>query len=288
MYTGNERSETTELPFKIDFVTVATARRDVDEITYYVEFVPLDDSMRELLPDEDDLVFDSFDRTLMEGRRRASLTRVATAARVFAEWKLSSILSERILDSGDILVRDGSLQTQITGESEYANRAYEAALEQNVIFTGLAKTSTLFTDSGMPLFAAIAILANRNELGDRSWIYHPIVEINAPDHRAEMYGVKLHPRSRHVFRFEILKDQAEMLEEGSMSVIGALAANASDLAFPGYPYGLIEADRISRVREEEIEPLEMQLLSSLSSLGAWPSLEAFLRVVDAHQIINEI
>jgi hypothetical protein len=288
VYKSNERCESPNLPSKIDFITIAASEGSGNEITYSAEITPLEASKRDLLPDDDDLVFDSFDRTLMDGRQRASLTRVATAARVFAEWRLASVLSEEVLNSGDIIVRDGSLQTQITGESEYANDAYGAALGNEVLFTGLAKTSTLFTDTGMPLFSAISILANRNELGERSWVYHPIVDIMAPDHRAEMYGVKLHPQSRHVFRFEILKNQAEALGDEAMRVIAVLASNSSDLAFPGYPYGLIEADRISRVREEEIESLEVQLLSSLSALGSWPSLEAFIRTVDAHTIIDGI
>jgi hypothetical protein len=239
------------------------------------------------LPDEVDLVFNSFDRTLTEGRRRAPLSRVATVSRAFTEWKLASEIIDKELVAGDMLVRDGSLQTQISGESKYSNMAYDKALSKDVIFTGLAKTSTLFTDTGMPLFSSIAILANRNGLGEDRWYYYPIADIRVPDHRAYMFAVKLHPRSKHVFRFEILRDQAKKMDDFD-TVISKLAHNANDLTFPGYPYGLIEADRVARVRQEEVKPLLVQLLSAVSGLGVWEELDAFLKTMDAHRVIDDV
>ena len=115
----------------------------------------------------------------------------------------------------------------------------------------------------------------------------PIVDVKAPDHKAVMLAVKLHPRSKHVFRFEILNSQAEEMRNFN-GIVGLLARNASDLTFPGYPYGLIEADRIARVRDEEVEPFRIQLLSALSGLGAWRELEAFIHAMDAHSVIDGI
>lgn len=287
IYEGEEKIEPTKLQPKTEFYTLASVNPERDGLSYHIEIVPISEDTKDILPDEADLVFDSFDQTLREGRRRASLNRVAAVSRAFAEWKLASEVIEKELRRGDILVRDGSLQTQITGESKYSNKAYKSALSKGVLFTGLAKTSTLFTDTGMPLFSAIAILANRNELDNDHWYYYPIVDIKAPDHRAYIFAVKLHSKARHVFRFEILKDQAEKIADFD-DIISAIAQNASDIAFPGYPYGLIEADRIARVRNEEVSPLKIQLLSSITGLGAWAELEAFMRTVDAHQILDEI
>ena len=287
IYEGEEKVEPKTLPRKIEFFTIASAEPKRDGLAYQIELLPLSEETRDMLPDEADLVFDSFDQTLRDGRSRAPLSRVAAVSRAFAEWKLASEVITKELQSGDILVRDGSLQTQITGESKYSNKAYESALSKNVLFTGLAKTSTLFTDTGMPLFSAIAIMANRNELGDSQWIYYPIVDIKAPDHRAHMLAVKLHPRAKHIFRFEILKDQAEQIDDFS-NIISAIAQNANDITFPGYPYGLIEADRISRVQNEELGPVKIQLLSSVTGLGVWEELEAFMRTVDAHQVLDQM
>ena len=41
-------------------------------------------------------------------------------------------------------------------------------------------------------FSAIHELSEKSQLKDSAWCYHPIVDINQPDHRAEMYAVKLH------------------------------------------------------------------------------------------------
>jgi hypothetical protein len=260
------------VPSSIDFFTLAFAEQKGREIYYSIEVIPTSEKFQHLLPDAQDMLFDSFDRTLMDGQHRAPLTKVANMSREFIEWKLAEELCRSVLDEGDLLIRDGS---------------YEAALRKKVLFSGLAKTSSLFTDSGMPLFSAVSLMANRNELNNKRWYYQPIVDIKAPDHKAVMLAVKLHPRSKHVFRFEILNSQAEEMQDFN-TVVGLLAKNASDLTFPGYPYGLIEADRLARVRDEEVEPFRIQLLSALSRLGSWRELEAFIHATDAHNVIDEI
>jgi hypothetical protein len=287
IYEDTIKIDENVIPPSVDFFTVAFAEQRGREIYYSVDVTPTSDRFEFLLPDADDMLFDSFDRTLMDGLHRAPLTKVANMSRAFIEWKLAEELCRSVLNEGDLLVRDGSLQTSVTGESKYANKAYEEAQKKRVLLSGLAKTSNLFTDSGMPLFSAVSIMANRNELNTKRWYYHPIVDIKAPDHRAVMLAVKLHPRSKHVFRFEILNSQAEDMHNFN-DVTGLLARNANDLTFPGYPYGLIEADRIARVRDEEIEPIRIQLLSALSGLGSWSELEAFIHATDAHSVIDEI
>jgi hypothetical protein len=287
IFQADQQFRDMKIPQVMDFFTIAYAEKEGRDIVYSIELSPLANMMDSLLPEKEDLIFNSYDSTLMEGRRRASLSKAASASRIFAEWKLAEELCKNVLRSEDILVRDGSLQSQITGESKYANKAYDKALKNGVYFSGLAKTSTLFTSSGMPLFSAISILAKKNNLNKSRWFYYPIVEINAPDHKAVMLAVKLHPRSKHVFRYEILKPQAEN-KDVLREIVSKIALSASDLTFPGYPYGLIEADRLARVREEEIEPLQIQLFSTVSELGAWSELESFMRAVDAHKVIDEI
>ena len=287
IYKDTVKEDDEILPPSIDFFTLAFAEQKGREIYYSIETIPASDKFQYLLPDVKDLLFDSFDRSLMDGLHRAPLTKVATVSREFLEWRLAEELCRSVLSEGDLLIRDGSLQTSVTGESKYANKAYNEAQKKKVIFSGLAKTSSLFTDTGMPLFSAVSILANRNELDNKRWYYYPIVDIEAPDHKGVMLAVKLHPRSKHVFRFEILNTQAEKMRDFN-DIVGLLARNANDLTFPGYPYGLIEADRIARVRDEEVEPVKIQILSALSGLGSWSELEAFIHATDAHSVIDEI
>lgn len=283
IYDGNKKINTETRPYKT-FYSIATSFKKNNDLYFQTELLPIDEAPEGLLPREKDLVFYSYDQTLKQGQTRASLYSIALAGRVFAEWSLSRYLIENKLESGDVLVRDGSLQTTITGEADYANEAYNAALEKDVSFTGLAKTSTLYTDSGLPLFSALSILAKRSRI-QSPWVYYPIVDIQAPDHRARMYAVHLHPRSKHVFRYEVLKDQPP---EQDLDIIRVLSGNARDIAFPGYPYGLIEADRISRVRHEEVESLKIQLFSQISGAGGWDDLEALLCSTNAHEVLDSI
>jgi hypothetical protein len=223
----------------------------------------------------------------MYGKQRVSIDRVADSARLFAEWSYTKHLIENELDKNDIVVKDGSLQTRVTNEAKYANQAYDAAIQKEVIFSGLSKTSSLFTTTGYPLLSAISELAENTNLKDKSWYYHPIVEIIHPDHRAEMFAIKLHKHSEYIFRFEILRDQfRNMSSEDVDSVISAIAKNSNDFCFPGYPYGLIEADRFARVFNQERGSHEIQMMSASS--GFWASINKHLKCVNAHSMLDNL
>mgnify|MGYP006910664237 CR=1 FL=1 len=288
-FKGRERIRSNSLPQIIEFYTVCCAIAEGNRIKYETEFVPVRDEWIKFLPDVADLKFDSFDETLMVGRQRAPIDRVSSSARTFAEWDLARHLINEELEEGDILVRDGTLQTIITNESKYAKRVYRAAIKKGVVFTGLSKASSLFTTTGYPLLSSINELAESTPLKDGSWYYHPVVKITHPDHRAEMFAVKLHDISEYVFRFEILRDQfQEMSSKEVESVIGALAVNACDIGFPGYPYGLVEADRLARVTSHERNSQEVQFMSASASAGIWDLLLRHVKCVDAHSILNKL
>jgi len=288
-FKGRERIKLTASPQSIVFYTVCCATAEGGKIKYETEFVPVKDEWAKFLPDIADLKFDSFDKTLMVGNQRAPIDRVSNSARTFAEWSFARHLIDEELEEGDILVRDGSLQTVVRNESKYANRAYSAAMKKGVIFTGLSKTSSLFTTTGYPLLSSINELAEGTPLKDGSWYYHPIVKITHPDHRAEMFAVKLHDISEYVFRFEILRDQfQDMSSKEIESVIGALAVNARDIGFPGYPYGLVEADRLARITGHERDSQEVQFMSASASAGIWKILKRHVKCVDAHSLLNKL
>jgi len=277
------------LPQRIEFYTVCCAHPEGDRIQYRTEFIPVRDEWLSFLPDVTDLKFDSFDDTIMLGRQRASIDRVSDSARVFAEWKLASFVLSEELEENDILVRDGTLQTFVTNEVKYANKTYEAALKNHVIFAGLSKTSSLFTTTGYPLLASIKELAESTHLKDKAWYYHPIVRITHPDHRAEMYAAKLHPASEYVFRLEILREQAQkMSSEETESILGTIANNSLDITFPGYPYGLIEADSLARIEMRERDSQEMQFMSASASAGLWATLSKCIKCADAHTVLDKL
>ena len=287
-FQGDKRVEATKIPQRIDFYTVCYAVPRSNQITYKTELVPLKEEWRKYLPDAADLELDSFDRTIMLGLQRAPISRVLEVARVFAEWRFSSFIVQEELEEGDILVRDGTLQTTVTNEGTYADEAYQSALQKKVYFTALSKTSTLFTETGQPLFSVIHVLSESSRMKDDAWYYYPIATITQPDHKAEMLAVKLHKQSDYVFRFEILKDQVNKNNFGEVElIVSALAENSKDVCFPGYPYGLIDADRFARVSMAEKTANEFQF-RAVASQAVWEKISKFVKSSDAHEILNKL
>ncbi len=240
-----------------------------------------------VVPNPTDLSFSSMDRRLMVGNSRADISRVASIARRFAEWEFAKHVIMKEIDEGDVLVMDGTLRTAFTNESRYARGAYAAAKSKGVLYTGLSKTSRLFTTTGLSLTGAVRKLA-----GDAIasiWYYYPVAESLSPEHEAAIFIVKLNGQSQRVFRYEIQADQSKSLDsEGMNEVFSQLSINASDLSFPGYPYGLIDADDNARVRDAELEAYRVMLLSEISKLGSSSKFLRQMQSIDTHGALNLI
>jgi hypothetical protein len=290
LFKGDQRIEPTNLPSRIDFFILCYSTIKSNHITYKTEIFPVKEEWKEFLPHIDDLEFNSFDQTLMSGNQRVAINRILDVARSFSEWHFAKFIIQNELEKGDIIVRDGSLQTYVTNESKYANETYEAAMKKGVYFTAISKTSTLFTDTGQPLFASIQLLSESSALKDSAWYYHPIVAITHPDHKAEMFAVKLHKNSDYVFRFEVLRDQVTKHNLGEVElIISSLSTNSRDVGFPGYPYGLIDADKFARVSMTEKTAYEFQFRAILSSQKEiWEKISKFVRASDAHEVLNKL
>jgi len=287
LFMGATRCMPKNLPSIIEFYTISCASYSGGRIFYETEFVPAREEWVKFLPGNKDLIFDSFDPALRTGSTRVPISRVAEVARLFAEWRYAGYIIEEELDSGDMLIRDGTLQTMTPNESKYADETERKALSKNAIIIGLSKTSSLLTTTGLSLFAAIGELAESSAVAGSSWFYHPIVDITHPEHRAEMYAVKLHPQSDYVFKLEIFKPQAKAMSFGEIEAsIGDIAANSCDGAFPGYPYGLLDADRFARVSYEEKESRKIQFLACAYKDGLFERLKKCHKSSDAHDVIN--
>lgn len=221
----------------------------------------------------DEILFNSFDHTLMLGINRAEIASVANALRRFAELRIAKIISDE--EIADTIVLDGNLQSTITNENKYLNELYNSCEKNHVILSALSKTSSVFTDNGNLLSIVLSNISNFP-----SWFYYPIVEINNPNHKAEMFFVKLHAASRHVFRFEIFNVQKAKADE----IIRELAGNCIDPIFIGYPYGLVEADKIARVSNQEKESLRTMFMVKLRN----KNIEKYLNSKNAHEILDRI
>jgi len=65
-----------------------------------------------------------------------------------------------------------------------------------------------------------------------------------------------------------------------------LKENSRDPVFLGYPYGLIEADRFSRISNQEKERLRLQL--KLAFGRDYKRIEEFENSLNAHDILDSI
>ena len=126
---------------------------------------------------------------------------------------------------------------------------------------GLAKTTTRLTDQGA---SAAAVLHHRGP--PFPWLY----TLSSTEGFA-----RLHALSHRSFHLDVrgitLPDAA-----------AALAAN-NDPSFPGYPYGLVEADTLSRVTVMEQRAMQELLRTKLK--GRWQEEAATL---DAHDVLDAI
>ncbi|MBI2657282.1 DNA double-strand break repair nuclease NurA [Candidatus Woesearchaeota archaeon] len=220
-----------------------------------------------------EMSFSSLDYTLMLGTNRAEISSVANAIRRFAELMAAKSIADRKI--ADFIVLDGNLQSTVSGEKSFLDEAYESCANNNVVLAALSKTSSLFTDNGSMMSVVLGRIGP-----SQAWNYHPVADISSPDHRAEMFFAKFHEKSKHVFRLEIFNQQKAKSEE----IINILAANCKDPIFIGYPYGMVEADRIARVGNSEKESLRTMILVKLKN----KNIESYLNSGNAHEILDRI
>ena len=181
------------------------------------------------------------------------------------------------LESGSIAVLDGTLQATNDMEKNHLDALYRDADTKGINVAALAKTTTLMTDQGD---SYAAMLSQRGPKND--WYYYPIATIDSEHHRAEIAFSKLHERSSHVFRTELYNQQKDKLVE----VIAELKENARELTFPGYPYGLILADKLARVSEKEAAYLKAKMFAAAGN--KWNELRKNLAAVNAHEILDSM
>jgi hypothetical protein len=286
IFEGRSRIQSSNIPQAIEFFSATFAVFKNNKIFFDTSIFPVSDKFDKFVPDESDLSFSSMDRRLMVGSSRADISRVASIARRFAEWKFSRYVIENELEKGDVLVMDGTLRTAFVNESDYAKEAYRVSKKKSIVYSGLSKTSQLFTTTGLSLLGAIRKLSEDSRVGPL-WYYHPIADSLSPEHEAAFFIVKLHENAQRVFRYEIYEEQAKFLTLGEINeVLCQLCINSCDASFPGYPYGLIDADANARIRYEELETYRVMLLSEVSKLGSWPKFSRHIESKDAHDILN--
>jgi hypothetical protein len=285
MWNGGTRILERSLPRRVEFFSLTFSTFRNGEIHYDTKLFPPLLGDRRLLPDENDLSFSSTDRTVALGRQRADIGMVASISRRFSELTLAKHIAKNELSKDDAVVMDGTLQTAFTNESKYLEELYQTAEENGVIVTGLSKTSALFTDTGLSLLGAVDKLASQRNISVE-W-YYPIAESVSKDHNVIILVVKLNSVSERIYRFEIQRDQFKSLTELQLNeILTPFVNNSTDTTFPGYPYGLIDADRFARVSYDEVEHYRAVLLSQMANMGKWGKFSRHIKAGDAHSVLN--
>jgi hypothetical protein len=287
IFDDKRRVSPESIPNKIEYISATYAVIRKQQVHYDTIVLPVHDSYTQYIPREADLSFNSMDRSVMQGNMRAGISRVASIARRFGEWEYSRHVIDNELKEGDIFVADGTLQAAFTNESQYVDRFFKSAKKSGVIASGLAKSCALFTDSGLSLVGAIRLMAERTKLDSPVWSYHPVVDIFSPTHRASLFVVKLSANADRVYRYEIFQNQTKTMSDDDLEeVFSKLSENSRDSSFPGYPYGLIVADRHARVRYNEMEAYQMVFSSEMSKSRSWEKFKRYIRATDTHDVLD--
>jgi NurA domain len=282
IWNGRQR-EQWKLP-RVEFFSSTYSCFKQGEIHYETSVIPSANESSIYLPDAKDLSFDSLDRSLMNGNQRAGIERVGSVARRFSEWRLGLQVLE-MLTEGDVLVMDGSLQSNYTNETKYTKALSMAAKNRGIILTGLSKTSTLFTTTGLSLIGAVSSLSEREHING-NW-YFPVAEAKSIDHEVIITITKLNTLAERVFRFEVQRDQyAQLGKDGLDEIFSLLCQNSTDPTFPGYPYGLIDADRFARVSDDEVDYYLGLIMAHFTKTGKASKFLSHVHSGDAHDILN--
>jgi hypothetical protein len=284
VWKNNKRYTELKLPELEFFSAIFSTIRDDGKMVYETLIVPCNPVHKSLLPESSDLSFSPFEDSVRMGTQMAGVSSIGSIARNFAEWKFAAHVTG-FLDRNDVLVMDGSLQTNFKNEQEYFRTLEETTQNHDVILSSISKTSSLFTDSGLSLLGAISQFA-KNAKVEGEWC-HPVFDSNK--HHLFCLIVKLQAFSEWVFRMDFQRDQFLQLGDGDLNeILNLFCSNASDPSFPGYPYGSIDADLFSRVSQNELDYYRALISSQISNLNKQDKYIPHIRAGDAHNLLNTI
>ncbi|MBR9699449.1 DNA double-strand break repair nuclease NurA [Candidatus Woesearchaeota archaeon] len=207
-------------------------------------------------------------KTLSGESEKLEINAIGNIIRRYAELKLAA----EVLKEDCLIIMDGSLQVKYPAEFVLMRELVDHAKEKKADLGFLSKTCRLLTKNSSSLSSAL------HELGPKgTWHYHPVYAITDPHFLGEMHFVKLHPRTDYVFRLELARHTL------AKDFILSLVQNSSDPIFYGYPYCLIEADRVARVSNKEKNYLRTLFLSKTSHKD---KLKYLLASMNAHDILD--
>jgi len=213
------------------------------------------------------ITFNPEDESLKNGLEKCTVSKIISVIRRFVEIDYAYKHSSDV----DYILLDGTLEARYPLEDKYLEKLFATGKA-----CALSKTCSLTTKNGL------SITKTLYDMNEKSWYYHPIIINNNPKHEAEIYFVKLHEKSRYVFRFEVQKNFSKDVEK----LFSDIYLNSKDPIFLGYPYGFIDVDQYVRVSDEESELLRTKMSMRLGK--DWNEFSKHLNSMNAHSILDKI
>ncbi len=211
----------------------------------------------EKLIDEFEIAADDAD--LRSGKDLVSVGQAANLARRLSELKMCLAVQ----DANDLVILDGMIEAKHPLEEKITS-----GFSKNVI--GLCKTDKMLTRKGTSLAAYLDQISPY-----KAWHYKAALR-----EKLQVSFAKLSKESGHVFRIDSSNDSDIAV------YLSILAAHSRDPVFPGYPYGLILADKLGRVSNQEKEQLRLKLMARLGK--DLKKIAPFINSGNAHSILDSI
>jgi len=207
------------------------------------------------------------DKDLKTGPHPVTLESAIGLARHLSE--IQAAAKSATSAGGGIVVVDGDLNAAHPSSMKARASLKESCEQAGATLVGCAKTNTACTETG---YSAVEAIIGISPQG--MWAY----DLDSKDgvHRA---FAKLHPSARHCFMIE-------SLDEISGETLVRLAAISNDLAFPGYPYGLIVADQLARVSNHERDAAAIELIAKAAKANKM--VLCAISGSDAHGILDRM
>ena len=194
-----------------------------------------------------------------------SVASIANMYRDLVELKLCKEASK----SARFVVRDGSLFAVNTLQEKALNELITEAEKNSCTLAGLSKTSRLLTEDAVSVIAILSSQCPKHEC-----YYHPLIKpVNS---KVDMMIARLNKNSDYLFRLDFVGEQKELL--------ALLCMNSKDISFPGYPYGLIDADNNARVSNKD--KLYFHTLLSTKAGSQWEKIRKHSNCLNAHSILD--
>jgi hypothetical protein len=170
---------------------------------------------------------------------------IPNECRAFLEWEKIKEISKNIKQC-EIIITDG-----------LPPNGHQIS---NTTIASICKSCRLSTSNGRSLIGYI------NELGSRlmtnkKWYYYPVFE-NEQNHTTVI--AKLHEKSNFCYRIQIneTRDSTKLKE-----ILGIISYFSGDPELLGYPYPLLKADKVARLRDDEKDAEHYRAKISAKEMG---------------------